>query len=357
MGKPTVHDIAKEAGVTLATVDRVLNARPGVREMTVKRVQTAVQRLGYVRDLTAANLSRKRQYRFAFLMPDGPSQFVETLRAALREASDAHAADRMLVEVIAVPVHDPHAAARLLNGLDPKRFSGVAVMTAETPQVRDAIGRLKQAGLAVVALVSDIPSSQRDHFVGIDNVAAGRTAAVLMGRFLGERAGKVLIAASSMLARDSIERRLGFDSVMAERFPRICVLPSLESHDDPGRMAAVITAALCAHPDITGVYSLASGNPDLLAALRAAGRISGLVVIAHELTPVTCKGLIADEIDAVITQDVGHLVRSAMRILRARCDGRSIIESQERIRTDIVIRENLPSHEVGPRGRRKRGLP
>ena len=55
--KPTVHDIAREAGVSLATVDRVLNARPGVRQITVARVQEAIRSLGYVRDLTAANLA------------------------------------------------------------------------------------------------------------------------------------------------------------------------------------------------------------------------------------------------------------------------------------------------------------
>ncbi len=342
MGKPTVHDIAKEAGVSLATVDRVLNSRPGVREKTVRRVQTAVQTLGYVRDLTAANLSRKREYRFVFVLPQGAGQFVETLRAALLEAGEAHAADRMAVEIISTPMHDAHVVADLLNSLGPKLYSGVAVLAQETPAVRDAIRHLKETGLPVVTLVSDIPSSDRDHFVGIDNVAAGRTAAVLMGRFLGGFTGKILISASSMLARDSIERRLGFDNVMAERFGNIQVLPSLELRDQPARMMKIVKSVLQSDPSIAGVYSLGPINEAFLAALRASGRLDDLVVITHELTPITRTGLLADEIDAVITQNVGHLVRSAMRILRAKCDGRRIIESQERIRTDIIIKENLP---------------
>ena len=69
MNKPTVHDIAREAGVSLATVDRVLNARPGVREETIARVQAVVDRIGYVRDTFAANLARQRLYRFAFVLP------------------------------------------------------------------------------------------------------------------------------------------------------------------------------------------------------------------------------------------------------------------------------------------------
>ena len=55
--RPTVNDIAKEAGVSLATVDRVLNDRPGVRAKTVRAVQDAIVQLGYVRDVAAANLA------------------------------------------------------------------------------------------------------------------------------------------------------------------------------------------------------------------------------------------------------------------------------------------------------------
>ncbi len=65
------------------------------------------------------------------------------------------------------------------------------------------------------------------------------------------------------------------------------------------------------------------------------------VIVAHERTPFTEAGLLTQQIDALITQDPGHLVRSAMRILRARCDRREVLASQEKIRIEILIRENL----------------
>lgn len=341
MTKPTVHDIAKTAGVSLATVDRVLNARPGVREKTVKRVHDAVQSLGYVRDTYAANLARQRQYRFAFVLPEGDSQFVDTLKAALKEATEAQLADRVLVRILPVQAHDPHSVVRALTALSPAQVDGLAIMTPETPQVRDAVLHLKEAGVPVVALVSDLPTSGRDHFVGINSLSAGRTAGVLMGRFVRAGRGKVLIVTNSMLARDSLERRLGFDRVMAESFPDLTILPSIESRDDAGRMEAVVRHAVAAHPDLAGVYSMGPGNRPLLQALRDSGRISDLVIIAHELTPVTRQALLEDEIDAVITQNVGHLVRSALRVLRAKCDDVAIFEAQERIRIEIVLKENL----------------
>jgi LacI family transcriptional regulator len=45
--RPTIHDVAREAGVSTATVDRVLNAREKVREDTARRVYEAARLVGY----------------------------------------------------------------------------------------------------------------------------------------------------------------------------------------------------------------------------------------------------------------------------------------------------------------------
>jgi len=346
MNKPTVHDIAKEAGVSLATVDRVLNDRPGVREDTIAKVRAAVSRLGYVRDTFAANLARQRQYRFVFILPEGPSQFVMTLRAALKEASASQVADRALLKVVTAPSQDPHAIVRVLKGLNPAQLDGIALMVPETPQVRDAVMRLKHAGLAVVALVSDLPNSQSEYFIGINNIAAGRTAGLLMGRLVGQgragERGEIAVVTHSMRSRDSLERRLGFNDVIAAEFPGLTVLPSVESFDDPARMRDVLLGLARRRPHLRGVYSMGSGNAQMLEALRQCGRSGEVVAIAHEITPLTRKALLDREIDAVIAQNVGHLTRSAVRVLRAICDKQPIFEAQERVRIEVVLRENLP---------------
>ncbi len=341
MSKPTVHDIAREAGVSLATVDRVLNARPGVRKNTILKVRDAVSRLGYVRDTSAANLSRQRSYRFAFLLPDGSGQFATTLKEAVRVAATSQVADRAILKVQEIPVHDPHAITRMLRNVAASDLDGVAIMAQETPEVRDAITRLKEVGTAVVALVSDLPNAPRDNFVGIDNIAAGRTAGLLMGRFLAQR-GEILVVSNSMQSRDSLERRLGFDTVLASEFPALTVLPSIESFDDAARIERLVHEVVAARPGLAGVYSMGFGNASLLKALRDSGRLGELTVIAHELTPTTRQGLLEDEISAVIMQDVGHLVRSSLRILRAVCDEQPIFDAQERIRIEVILRENLP---------------
>lgn len=341
MNKPTVHDIAREAGVSLATVDRVLNTRPGVREATVRRVQDAVTRLGYVRDISAANLARQRRYVFAFMIPDRPSQFLKGLREAITEAASGLLSDRSEIMTVPVSVGDPVALMRAFEELERAGVDGVAVMANETPMVRDMIARLKAKGVAVVALITDQPNSERDHFVGIDNTAAGRTAAVLMGRFVGGRRGKIGVVVNTMQARDMVERRIGFDEIISSRFPNLDVLPTVEGRDDHKLTGQVIAKCLDGHDDIVGVYCVGAGLRGVTQTLQDRNLADTLVVVGHDLTAHARESLENGVVDVIISQNVGHLARSAARVLRAQCDGVDVIASQEKIRIEIVLKENL----------------
>lgn len=341
MPRPTTSDLAKEAGVSLATVDRVLNARPGVREKTILRVHEAIDKIGYVRDVAAANLAKQRDYRFAFVLPDGPGARIDQVREAITEAKRRALFERTDISMMMVPADDPYALAKTLGDLEETGVDGIAILAPETPQVRDAIRRLKERETPIVAIISDLPNSERNHFAGIDNIAAGRTAGVLMGRFLKQSSGKVLVVAGSMLARDNVERRLGFDQVMASDFPGLHVLPSIEGRDEAGLVVELLNKALDKDPNITGIYSISAGNRGLIKVLKERDLARDTTVIAHDLTDYTRDALKTGTLDAVIAQNFGHVVRSALRMLRADCDGHEIIPSQEQIRIDILMRENL----------------
>lgn len=331
------------AGVSLATVDRVLNERPGVRSITIKKVQAAIDQLGYVRDTAAANLARQKTYRFVFVLPDWKGQFLASLEQGIAESILNAPQNRTEVRTVRVPNHDHAQLAATLSELDPAEVDGLAIMAKETPLVRDAIADIRKRGIPVVSLVSDQSNSDRDHFVGIDNVAAGRTAGTLLGRFTGGRSGKVVVVITNKQSRDMIERRFGFDQVMTADFPNLVPLPSLEGQEDPEHTERVTLRALRENPDAIGVYSVGASVQGIARAIQRAELAHRPVLIDHELT-VNSAALLRDGIvDAVITQNTGHLARSALRVLRAKCDKTPVIKSQESIRIEIVIRENLPS--------------
>ncbi|MEO6299180.1 MAG: LacI family DNA-binding transcriptional regulator [Paracoccaceae bacterium] len=343
MSRPTVIDIARQAGVSLATVDRVLNARPGVRDKTILAVNEAISKLGYVRDVAAANLARSRSYRMAVLLPDTESQFVQTLADALRDAASTAVTARIQVDLIRFPAEDMHGLAHRLADLADEGVAGVALMAPETPVVRDAVRALRLRGVPVVALVSDLPNSEPDHYVGIDSRAAGRTAGVLMGRFLGVNCPKVMVIANSMLLRESIERRRGFDEVMLRDFARVEVLQTLETHGSATILRQVVAEMLSSVGEVGGIYLLGTGHRALATALSELGLLGRVVIIGHELTPHTKAALKSGWLDAVIVQNVGHIARSTLRVLRAKVDRMPIDESQETLRIEVIISENIPS--------------
>ncbi len=338
--KPTVNDIAREAGVSLATVDRVLNSRPGVRTVTIERVHRAIDELGYIRDTAAANLARQRVYRFLFLLPGTPGEFLDALQAQIENQSVALANERTHLRTQRVTHFDSTEIGNALDQLQPDSTDGVAVIAPETPTVRDAVARARERGIAVVALLTDLPSSPRNHFIGVDNTSAGQTAAKLMGCFTRAQRGSVLVLTGSRLARDHLERRHGFDTIISQQFPHLRVLPSMEARDDDDLAGKLLPEAFNTWPDIRGIYSSAANNNGLIRFLDTAS--DELIVIAHELTPLSRAALQRGTFTALISQDSGHIVRSAVRLMRSTVDAVPFNALQERIRIEIFLKENLP---------------
>lgn len=337
----TLEDVAREAGVSLATVDRVVNRRPGVRDKTVARVEAAILKLSYRPDPAAARLARNRSFRFGFILPTGSTGFMDLLDEHVHHTAEWLAAQRAYIDTLHVDVFDPDVLAEALESQGP-RFDGIATVALDHPRVRAAIDELASAGVAVVTLVSDAPTSRRLHYVGIDNTAAGRTAGTLMGRFLAGRSGTIGVIAGSMALRDHAERQFGFVQVITSEYPELTVLPVVEGRDDHARNQALAEQLLARHPDLVGLYNIGAGNRGIVTALEASGRAGQVVTIAHELTPHTRRALVRGVIDACINQDAGHEARSAGRILLAHCSGEPIMADQERIRIDIFLRDNLP---------------
>ncbi|WP_018320843.1 LacI family DNA-binding transcriptional regulator [Bradyrhizobium sp. WSM2793] len=341
----TLKDIAREAGVSLATVDRVLHNRPGVRPDTVRRVQAAIERNAFQPHVAAAELARGRARRFAFVMPSGPNPFMQQIEAYLGEMSAWLSARRLSVEMVATDVFDPSVLAASLEVLSGE-YDGVAVVALDHPGVRAAINDLVDAGTKVVTLVSDVPSSRRHHYVGIDNIAAGRTAGALVGRLVGQRSGKVAIVAGSQGLRDHAERIFGFNQVMASEFSGLSVLPVLEGRDEDDRSEQVLARLLGKHADIVGLYNVGAGTQGVAKALSDkalsdAGR-DKVVFVGHDVTVLTRRLLLQGVMDAAISQNPGHEARAAVRVLLALARGEPILREQEKIRIDIVMRDNLP---------------
>jgi LacI family transcriptional regulator len=336
-----IPDIARAAGVSTATVDRVLHGRLPVRPATAQRVLQAAAELRYLPDQELWRTLRPAPMELAFLLPAGTNRFLRMLGEGIAGAGDAIAPFHVQCRVHQIDSFDAAKVAAALRRHG-RSAQGLAFMALEHPRVREAVDELAGRGVHVLTLISDLAQSRRAAYVGMDNRAAGRSAATLIGRFLGPREGSVAMIAGSLAYRGHEEREMGFLGLMQEQFPALRVVGVREGRDDADTNERLARALLRQHPDLVGLYNIGGGAEGVGRALKAVKGAARPVFVAHGLTPDTRALLIDGTLDAVINQHPQTMLLNCVRIFSNLRDGRGATAGVEPVRIGIVLRENLP---------------
>jgi LacI family transcriptional regulator len=336
--RATITDIARQAGVSTATVDRVLNERPGVRARTRERVLSAARTVGYLND-EEPPATPQEPIPLDFILQGGPNTFMGLLASYL-EAAGAVRAGEVLVRVHMVDGFSPEALAGTLHALAPES-RGVGLIALDHPLVREAIREVAAKDLPVLTLVSDIANVPSVGYVGIDNRAAGRLAGHLLGRFMPRGPGEVALFAGSLSYRGHEEREMGFRHMLAEDYPDLRIVELREVRDDLLRSYREARILLEARPGLGGIYNIGAGNRGIARALEETGRARRVVFIGHELTEHTRRFLLSGTMDAVIDQNPQAEAREAIdRLLRAARGEPD--PSPVPVRISAIFRENIP---------------
>ena len=340
----TIADIAARAGVGTATVDRVLNKRPGVNADTVQRVLQVMAEIGAPPQ--RGRPRRDANLRFAFVLPAEDSPFLDLVDRQIAQAASEFRHQHITEVTYRLDASDAtQFAAGLAQLAD---CEGVALIAPDLPPVKQAINELVRSGIHVVTLFSDVAGSMRETHVGADNRAAGRTAGLLLARMAaagGTGRDTLLLASQATRLSAEIERRIGFAQVIEERFPKLRMLrvPDLPSGDDAaGRAFTRFLKKGGVEPaKIAGLYNVGSGSAGLAQALGGAG-LAGLVgMAAHDLTDSHRALLSSGGFAYVLTQDIHYCVGAAARVLRALCENVRGALNVVQPRVEILTAENL----------------
>jgi LacI family transcriptional regulator len=339
---PHVTDVARHAGVSTATVDRVLHRRGGVRPRTVERVMRAAAALEYLPQAELHLTLAPPPLQILFVLPERSSLYLTMLGERVRYAQEDWAPYNAACRVVFIPGFDPEALAATLLRRG-RTCGGVAFMALEHPAVREAVTTLAEQGVPAVTLVSDLSDSRRVAYVGLDNRAAGRTAAYLIARFVGPtRPAKVVMIAGSLSYRAHVEREAGFLQLFAEQFPQMQVLGLREGYDDERTNYRQTRALLEQHPDLDAIYNIGGGAEGIGRGLKDVRRDRQVVFIGHGLTPDTRALLVDGTMDAVINQSPQSALMNCVRIFANLRDRRDAMAGVEATRSQVILRENLP---------------
>lgn len=332
MHRYKVREIAQQCGLSEATVDRVLNNRPGVRENTRAEVLQAIADLDKQRAQLRLN---GRRYLFDVVMQT-PQRFSDAFRAAIEAELPAFAP--------AVPrarfhLWESGSAADMAAQLDRIKGShGVILKAQDEPEVAEAVDRLVASGVPVVTYTTDVANSDRCAYVGIDNHGAGLTAAFLVDQWLGAAPSGVLITLSRTVFRGEGEREVGFRSGLRGTGREIVEVSDSDGIDATNER--LVLDALQRHPGIEAVYSPGGGNTATVRAFERLGRVCK-VFVAHDLDVDNRRLLREGKLSVVLHNDLRADARLAMRVLLAQ--HRALPEESVRpTPIQVVTPYNLP---------------
>ncbi|TLU74696.1 LacI family transcriptional regulator [Lichenicoccus roseus] len=315
MRRPTITDLAREAEVSISTVDRVLNGRLPVHPQTASRVLAAADRIGFY----AAGLIRQRleaqapARRLGFVLQQRSAPFYQALGAALREAVLACRTIRGQPVIEYLDDLTPAAVSDALRRIG-GQTDALALVAADHAHVSRAIDELHEQAVPVFALLSDLTAPTRAGYAGLDSRKAGRFAGWAISR-LARVPGPVAIMLGShrYLGHELCE--LGYRSYFRETGTggsgsSFKVLEALVSLEEP-RLAYEATADLLRRtPDLVGLYVAGGGIEGVIGMLRdriQGGETGHLVTVCNELTGVTRAALIDGIVDVVIAHPLERI--------------------------------------------------
>jgi LacI family transcriptional regulator len=303
-----VREIAQQSGLSEATVDRVLNDRPGVRENTRAEVAQAIADLDKQRAQLRLN---GRRYLLDVVMQT-PQRFSDAFRAAVEAELPAFAPAMVRARF---HLWESGSSAQTVDALTRIRGShGVVLKAQDEPEVVEAVDRLVEAGVPVVTYTTDVPTSSRCAYVGIDNHGAGLTAAYLMDQWLGSERSDVLITLSRTVFRGEGEREVGFRSGLRGSGRDIVEVSDSDGIDATNEH--LVLEALERNPGVAAVYSPGGGNTATVAAFERLGRACS-VFIAHDLDVDNRRLLRDGRISVVLHNDLRADARVAIRSILA----------------------------------------
>jgi LacI family transcriptional regulator len=316
---PRFKEIAEEAGVSEATVDRVLNERGSVSSQARQRVVEAALKLGVQRILPD---TRHGIVHFDVLMPINHTPFFKRLDQSLQRAI-AMLDQRIIFHRVRIKGNDDAAYARAILH-PPYKRSGLIVVSASAPRTAAALRKVIDAGETVVALVSDLGGMPGCHYAGIDNERAGRTAGYLIDRLMPLPAvrqdrDKVLILSAFHDFPAHQQRVAG--CLQALSHPRDGLTAALtpqfvekETFDDADICFRLASAAL-KRGGVAAIYNTGEGSQGIANALRKYGAEQKVIWVAHEMHDEHRALLIEGSLDLAIDQDPDRQALSALQQL------------------------------------------
>lgn len=340
--RPTITDVARTAGVSVATVDRVLNAREAVREETARRVYDAASRIGY----HAAPLIGQRlqdnvpEMRFGVVLHKEKQAFYQAFAAEIDAAVRASTRIRGKVSIVFSASQSPGDFVALMRGMEGK-VDAIAASAVAHPEVTDVVTYLKSKGIPCFALLNDFAQGVRQNYLGLNNLKVGRIAASIV-TMAAKKPGRLAVFVGGYRWHGHELRETGFRSYVREYATQFQILDTLINLETRQLTYEATLDLLERHPDLRGIYCAGGGMEGAIAALRESRKPGEVALVVNEITPESRSALIDRYVTMAIATPLTALCRDLVALMTDTvAGGMSDLVGQHFLRPELVLPESV----------------
>lgn len=339
-----IVDIARMAGVSVATVDRVIHHRGKVSQENLARIDEVLRRVNYRPNLLARSLASGREYTVYVLMPSfSGGEYWSDVDAGIDRAADDAARYNVVVRKFFFDQYDRSSFERLLASLRGETFDGVVIATLFAEKVIPFTRELDERGVPYVFVDSPIEGCNQLAYFGTSSFDAGRVAA----RLLTDRfdLGADIVLGSILHKGDGgsnqcSNREAGFRSYLAEiGFRGRLFGVRLRIHDEMYNMRT-LDDLFRANDRIAGAVTFNSTCHILAGYLAARGR-RDVRLVGYDIIPRNEEMLRAGVVEALIAQRPEAQGYHSVKALCDHLTGVGEVAPVNLMPIDILLKENM----------------
>jgi ribose transport system substrate-binding protein len=207
---------------------------------------------------------------------------------------------------------------RILDDLLTKGVAGVSISAIDPANSTEILNRVAEQAV-LFTTDSDAPQSKRVLYIGTDNRAAGEQAGELIKKALPD-GGQIMMFVGTMGADNARERVDGIRKALDGS--KVEIIDIRTDEVDFARAKRNVEDTLTKYPDIDGLVGLYSYNtPQIVEAVRAAGKEGQVKVIGFDEDPVTLRGIADGVIEATVVQQPFEFGYQSMKLLARYIEG------------------------------------
>ena len=314
--RPTIATVAAHAGLSVATVDRVLNARAPVNPDTAEQVFQAAEAVGYFAARLIGQRIRERRptYRFGILLLGTAQAFYGNLAAAITEAARRQVEANLSCHFEYVVDRSPAAIVAQIEHMA-VQYDGLALVSFSHPQINACIAQIREAGVPVIALLSGIHEQGLEAYVGMDNHQVGRTMGWLLAHTCNARKGSIGVLLGGHRFQGHQARVDGLRSYLTAHAPGLKLLDPLINMDNDDVTEEAALDLLARHADLRGLCVVGGGGDGIIRALAQQPARPGLCSILPESTDLSHQALKQGLISLVVDSQPKLIATALMDLL------------------------------------------